>query len=197
MAGCRRARSCGRVRLQSLTLPARYRPVVPTRPASRLRQFARPLGIWAALLVLCLGLPHQLVLCTGPHCHGVIEFVHASGSCCAEHHDRSGNAPAQDTTAASHHGCCGAHDHDRGGDEREDDELRPDRHGCHDVPLALDEGPLPERTPLVAELAALPPAAWPLPGRAPRERAALLPPSTGPPRPSHLLACLETTVLQL
>lgn len=199
MAGCRRGRSCDRVRLQSIHPPARYRSDVPARPESRLRHFARPLVIWAALLVLCCGLPHQLVLCTGPHCHGVIEWVHASGSCCVGHHERSANPVSPEATAVgSHRGCCGDHDHDRAhGDEREDDTLRADHHGCHDVPLALDEGPLPERTELGAELALLPPAAWPTSVPAPRDDAELLPPTTGPPRPSRLLACRSTTVLQL
>lgn len=200
MAGCRRGWSCGSVRLQSIDPPARYRPAVPVRPHSRLRHFARPLVIWAALLVLCLGLPRQLVLCTGPHCHGVIEWLHASGACCAGHHERSAPAaPKHEATAVdSHRGCCGAHDHDHDlGDEREDDTLRADHHGCHDVPLALDEGPLPERTQLGAEPALLPPAIWPTFVPAPRENAALLPPTTGPPRPSRLLACRSTTVLQL
>ncbi|MBL8736454.1 MAG: hypothetical protein JNL12_08525 [Planctomycetes bacterium] len=170
------------------------------RPHSRLRHFARPLVIWAALLVLCCGLPRQLVLCTGPHCHGVIEWVHASGTCCAGHHERSAHPVSSEATAAgSHRGCCGDHhhDHERGGYEREDDTLRADHHGCHDVPLALDEGPLPERTQLGAELALLPPATWPTFVLAPRAHAALLPPTTGPPRPSRLLACRSTTVLQL
>jgi len=157
--------------------------------------------IWAALLVLCCGLPHQLVLCTGPHCHGVVEWVHASGSCCAGHHEGVVDAAAAGAAAAdSHRGCCAEHgsDHDHDpGDEREDDSLRADHHGCHDVPLAIDEGPLPERAQLGAELALLPPATWPMFVPPPRANAALLPPTTGPPRPSRLLACRSTTVLQL
>lgn len=217
--GCRCERARDSVRLQSGHPPARYRSVVPKRPQSPHSRLVRPIVIWAALLVLCLGLPHQLVLCTGPHCHGTIEFVHASGSCCAAHHERSVDPPAQRATAAgSHRGCCGAHagDHllgnacdgdqrdgddrdgdDRDGDERDGDALSPDRHGCHDVPLALDEGPLPERLELAIDLALLPPAPWPAVQLAPHDDAALLPPTTGPPRPRRQLACRRTTVLQL
>lgn len=156
------------------------------------------------LLVLGFCLKHQLVLCTGPHCHGALEWAHASGACCAGHHARSAPVPEQAATAVdSHRGCCGDHYHERdpgderGGDEREDDTLRADHHGCHDVPLALDEGPLPERSQLGAELALLPPATWPTFVPPPRADTVVLPPTTGPPRPSRLLACLDTTVLQL
>ena len=204
MVGCRRGRSCGSVRLQSFHLPARYRPAVSARPRSRPWHSARPLGIWVVLLVLGFCLKHQLVLCTGPHCHGALELAHASGACCAGHHERSVPVPKHEATAVgAQRGCCGNHDHDqdagdeRGGDEREDDTLRADHHGCHDVPLALDEGPLPERTELGAELALLPPATWPTFVPPPRANAAVLPPTTGPPRPSRLLACRSTTVLQL
>lgn len=169
--------------------------------------------IWAALLVLCLGLPHQLVLCTGPHCGGALEFVHASGACCASHHERSERAPARDavvTTASC--GCCDHGDRHLDGGERDGgerdggdpdggdpdgDSLCQDHHGCHDLPLAVDEGPLPERSELAAAVAQLPPACWSPMLPMPREAVQLPPPATGPPRPPDLLVCRSTIVLQL
>lgn len=139
-----------------------------------------------SLLVLCLGLPRLLVVCSGPHCHGSIEFVHASGSCCQEHHEVEVG--------------CGAHEHAQGddddGDYGEGDAAEPSRSGCTDVALSIAEGPLPERitfelldapaTDLVDSWLVDPPSAQP---------ATVLPPPTGPPRTDQRTELLATTVL--
>lgn len=199
---CRPGQVRGRVRLQSGSSPARYQPAVSTRHERPLHRLTRPIVIWAALLVLCLGLPHQLVLCTGPHCDGALEFVHASGACCASHHERSEPAPVREAVVVAPCGRCDHGDSHQDCERREDgdpdgDALRQGHHGCHDLPLAVDEGPLPKRSELAAAVAQLPPACWsPMPPM-PREAVQLPPPATGPPRPPELLVCRSTIVLQL
>lgn len=144
----------------------------------------RQISIWAVLLVFSLGLSQFLVVCTGPHCRGTIEFVHASGSCCQDHHE------VQDG--------CGEHDHgdDDGGECGEGDSAEPSRCGCTDVAFAIDEGPLPARitfefsdAPVVAVLDSCI-------AHSPSEQpATVLPPATGPPRTDQRTELLATTVL--
>lgn len=141
----------------------------------------RQFSIWAVLLVLCLGLPRFLVVCTGSHCQGSVEFVHAPGSCCEDHHE----VPDGCRECEHDDGDCG------GGDS-----VEPSRCGCTDVALVIDEGPLPERltfefsdAPVIAVL-----DSWP--AYSPSEqRVAVLPPATGPPRTDQRTELLATTLL--
>lgn len=170
------------LKLSGVAARSIYRVV--SRPGSQVSRQVRQISIWAVLVMLCLGLPRFLVVCTGPHCHGSIEFVHASGSCCQDHHEVEVD--------------CGEHDHggDDGGDCGEGDAAEPGRCGCTDIAFAIDEGPLPERVtfefgdaPVVAVL-----DEWPT--YSPTEKhAAVLPPATGPPRTDQRTELLATTLL--
>ena len=140
----------------------------------------RQTSVWAILVVLGLSFSRFLVVCTGPHCHGTVEFAHAPGSCCQDHHEILD----------------GRSEHDHGGDCDDDDAAKPSRCGCIDATLAIDEGPLPERfrfgfsdTPMVAVS-----EAWPEDPPS-EQRATVLPPATGPPRTDHRTELLATTLL--
>ena len=143
-------------------------------------------SIWAILVVLCLGLPRFLVVCNGPHCHGSIEFVHVSGSCCQDHHE-------VEVGCRDH-----AHDHDdHDGDGRgEGDRAQPGRGGCTDIAFAIEEGPVPERYKVDFHDGALVDvvAAWL--AFTPSVRVATVrPPATGPPRTDRRTDLLATTLL--
>lgn len=139
---------------------------------------------WLVALVLCLGLPRFLVVCSGPHCLGNVEFAHAKGSCCDGHHsDRSiagsgprshGEAPAPGEDSITAQGC-----------------------GCSDVPLAFEQGPLPSRfagnlgNPETVTCVSAHTAIH----AASEVRSVHVPPATGPPRTDSRTALLATTVL--
>lgn len=171
----------GELKLSGSAARSSYRVVSPL--GRQLLRQARQVSIWSVLFVLCLGLTRFLVVCTGPHCQGSVEFVHASGSCCQDHHEVQGG--------------CSEHDH---GDDHDDcgegDSAEPGRCGCTDVAFAIGEGPLPERitfessdAPVVAVL-----GAWPT--YSPSEpHVAVLPPATGPPRTDQRTELLATTLL--
>ena len=124
---------CLELKLSGFAARSSYRVV--SRLGSQVSRQIRQISILAVLLMLCLGLPRFLVVCSGPHCHGSIEFVHASGSCCQDHHEVEVG--------------CGAHEQDHGdddgGDCGEGDAAEPSRCGCTDVAFSIAEGPLPER----------------------------------------------------
>jgi len=175
---------CLELKLSGVAARSSY-PVV-SRLGSLVSRQVRQISIWAVLVVICLGLPRFLVVCTGPHCHGSVEFVHASGSCCEDHHEVQGS--------------CGAHDHDRGdhddGDCGGGDSALPGRCGCTDIAFAIEEGPLPERisfefhdapaVDVVDSWLAYTPSTQP---------ATVLPPATGPPRTDQRTELLATTLL--
>jgi len=144
----------------------------------------RQISIWAVLVMLCLGLPRFLVVCSGPHCHGSIEFMHASGSCCQDYHEVEVG--------------CSEHDHgdDEGGDCGEGDSAQSSCGGCTDVAFAIDEGPLPEK--VTFEFGDAPLLAVVDSGHtfSPRTQpATVLPPATGPPRTDQRTELLATTLL--
>lgn len=153
-----------------------------------LRQF-RQISIWSVLLVLCLGLQRLLVVCSGPHCHGSIEFAHASGSCCEDHHGVQGSCDERDHGSRDH----GA---DEDGDGDVGESVAPGPCGCTDVPVAIEEGPLPEG--IVFEFHDIPAItgidSWfayvPSP-----QAATVQPPATGPPRTDRRTQLLATTLL--
>jgi len=157
------------------------------RVVSRLSQVARQvrqISIWSVLFVICLGLPRLLVVCTGPHCHGSVEFVHASGSCCQDPH-------------AVEVGC-GPHEHEHGdeGECGDPESAEPSGCGCTDVAFSLGEGPLPER--ITFEFHESPAAdvadSW-LAYTPTAQPATVLPPATGPPRTDQRTELLATTLL--
>lgn len=135
---------------------------------------------WAVLLVLSLGLPRLLVVCTGPQCDSQIEFVHASSGCCGHDHDSvevdDGEVPAED-----------------GG------EAIRDGHGdCVDVALEIGMGPLPQRVALdTVSPVCLPPAACFVPRSLPALAAEVRPPPAGPPRTDQRTELLASTLLLL
>lgn len=148
---------------------------------SKLSRHTRHLLVWAVLLVTCCVLPRALVVCSGPHCESRIEFVHAGGACCD--HARE----PVDACAGQHHGEC------------DDDGEHPTKHsrcGCTDVPIAIDEVPLPQRVTLTL---GHPPALLeiePPPTIATRDDLQFeLPPATGPPRVDRRTELRRTTVL--
>lgn len=174
----------GELKLSGSAARSSYRVV--SHLGRQVSRQARQISIWAVLFVLCLGLPRFLVVCTGPHCQGSVEFVHAPGSCCQDHHEVS------DGCSEHEHG-----DNDAdGGDCGEGESAEPSRCGCTDVAFVIDEGPLPERitfefsdAPVVAVLDVSP-------AYSPSEqRAAVLPPATGPPRTDQRTELLATTLL--
>ncbi len=165
---------------------ARFSYGVVSHLGSQVSLQVRQISIWAVLLMLCLGLPRFLVVCTGPHCHGSIEFVHASGSCCQDHHE------VEVGCAAHEH----AHGEDDGGDCGDGETAEPSRCGCTDVAFSIAEGPLPERitfefhdapaVDVVDSWLAYTPNAQP---------DSVLPPATGPPRTDQRTELLATTLL--
>lgn len=173
---------CLELKLSGFAARSSYRVV--SRLGSQVSRQVRQISIWAVLFVICLGLPRFLVVCTGPHCHGSVEFVHASGSCCQDLH-----AVEVD---------CGPHEHDHGdeGDCGDRESAEPSRCGCTDVAFSIAEGPLPERitfefhdcpaVDVVDSWLAYTPSAQP---------ATVLPPSTGPPRTDQRTELLATTLL--
>ena len=170
------------LKLSGVAARSSYRVV--SRLGSQVSRQVRQISIWAVLFVICLGLPRFLVVCNGPHCHGSVEFVHASGSCCKDHHELRSS--------------CGTHDHDHGdeGDCGEGESAEPGRHNCTDVAFSIAEGPLPERitfefhdgpaVDVVDSWIAYSPSAQPAP---------VLPPATGPPRTDQRTELLATTLL--
>lgn len=158
------------------------------------------MSIWSVLLVLSLGLPRLLVVCKGPYCHGSIEFVHAPGSCCDDHQDLE--------CSGVEHGCSergviarggaaehGADAHDAAG-TADGDTVAAGPRRCTDVPLGLEDGPLPDR--MVFEFDAVPGLAgadsWGV-CLAAAEDAPVSQPATGPPRADRRTQLLATTVL--
>jgi hypothetical protein len=174
----------GELKLSGSAARSSYRVV--SRLGRQVSRQARQISIWAVLFVLCLGLPRFLVVCTGPHCQGSVEFVHAPGSCCQDHHE------VPDGCSGHEHG-----DNDAdGGDCGEGESAEPSRCGCTDVAFVIDEGPLPERitfefsdAPVVAVI-----DSWP-DYRPTEHLAAALPPATGPPRTDQRTELLATTLL--
>jgi len=172
------------LKLSGVAARSSYRVV--SRLGSQVSRQIRQISILAVLLMLCLGLPRFLVVCSGPHCHGSIEFVHASGSCCQDHHEVEVG--------------CGAHEHahgeDNGGDCGDGETAEPSRCGCTDVAFSIAEGPLPERitfefhdapaVDVVDSWLAYTPSAQP---------DTVLPPATGPPRTDQRTELLATTLL--
>lgn len=135
-------------------------------------------------LFLCLGVQRFIVVCNGPECDGVIEWLHCSRACCVEVGDHE-----TDCADGCGHSC---HEGDRG-QERESVRQAP---CCSDTPLSVEEGPPPERLTWHVEVVAHGwVGAW---ERAPLQAAHPLhefPPSTGPPRVAQALGLLATTVL--
>lgn len=170
------------LKLSGVAARSNYRVV--SRLGSQVSRQVRQTSIWAVLLVICLGLPRFLVVCNGPHCHGSVEFVHASGSCCNDHHELRSS--------------CGTHDDDHGdeGDCGEGESAEPGRHNCTDVAFSIAEGPLPERitfefhdgpaVDVVDSWIAYSPSVQPAP---------VVPPATGPPRTDQRTELLATTLL--
>ena len=171
-------------------MAARSSSRVVSRPGSQVSRQVRRISIWAVLLVICLGLPRFLVICTGPHCHGSVEFVHASGSCCRDQHEVEVGRHSHDHD----------HDHDHGdeGDSGERESAEPRRCGCTDVAFSIAEGPLPER--ITFEFHDSPAVdvvdSW-LAGTPRAQLATVLPPATGPPRTDRRTELLATTLLLL
>jgi hypothetical protein len=132
---------------------------------------ATRLAVWVVLLVLCLGTTRSLVICTGPHCEGRIEVLHAGGSCCEHAHDQD----ADDSHGPAISEGCGR---------------------CVDVALGIGVGPVPERLSLDEEA----PCCW-LPAtsvvpRSPDLHAVVLqPPATGPPRTDQRTGLRASTLL--
>jgi hypothetical protein len=159
-----------------LAMPARR-----GSPTQRMAQF-----LWVCAALWCLVMPRALVLCTGPHCQGSIEFVHAPGSC-------------GDGDHASGGGCCAhAHSDDQSGERGDGDCAEPNGGGCSDVAVAIDEGPQPQRitfefadAPLVPQL-----DTW-LPYTPRLVAGTELTRTTGPPRADQRTQLLATTVLRV
>lgn len=170
------------LKLSGIAARSSYRVVF--RLGHQASRQVRQISIWAVLFMLCLGLPRLLVVCTGPHCQGSIEFVHASGSCCEDHHEVQGG--------------CGEHDH--GEDDRRDcgegDSVESGGCGCVDIALSIGEGPLPERVTFEFHAASVVAVVDSWLGYKPREQFVMeLPPSTGPPRTDQRTELLATTLL--
>lgn len=140
-------------------------------------------------LVLLIGMTRQLVICTHEGGQAHIEFAHVEGS--SSHHGH-------------HHGGCNHVHFDFGAQSvdghEHDDECDDPHSSCDHVHLSVDVGPKPigdvVDVPLADSI-----AMW-LPPQVHDElvataRAALPPPSTGPPRPRprQYLALLASTVL--
>lgn len=130
---------------------------------------------WGVLLVLALGLPRLLVVCTGPHRDSRIEFVHQNGTC---GHDHEG----EDDAAVGDRGVVAREGHD----------------GCVDLALDIDTGPLPQRVVFdPPSPSCLPAAASLVPESLPPLAAAVRPPTTGPPRTDQGTELLASTRLLL
>lgn len=151
-------------------------------PGSIARRAAQLL--WVAFALWCLVPLRFLVICTGPHAQGSVEFAHAAGSCCGDHHE-------------AHDGC--GDDHrvgDSDGGNVHGDHAESSRGRCWDVPLAIDEGPLPERVTidLHSDLVVAVLEAW-CSGSLQAWFEAVRPPATGPPRTDQRTELLATTLL--
>lgn len=172
---------CPELKLSGIAARSSYRVVF--RLGHQVSRQVRQISIWAVLFMLCLGLPRLLVVCTGPHCQGSIEFVHASGSCCEDRHE------VQDG--------CREHDHgEGGGDCGEGDSVESGGCGCVDIAFSIGEGPLPERVTFEFHDAPVAASVDSWPAYMPREQFATeLPPSTGPPRTDQRTELLATTLL--
>lgn len=172
------------LKLSGVVARSNYRVV--SRLGHQVSRKVRQVSVWVVLFVLCLGIPRCLVVCTGPHCQGSIEFVHASGSCCKDHHDLQGSCSVPEH---------GHRDHDES-DCGEGESAAPSRCGCTDVAFSVAYGPLTERiafefhdspaVDVVDSWIAYTPSAQPAP---------VLPPATGPPRTDQRTELLATTLL--
>jgi hypothetical protein len=137
----------------------------------RLARTPIQIAIWAALLVLSLGLPRFLVVCSGPHCDVRIELAHPSGNC----------------------------DHSHGGasDEDQGDAYCKDLGQCVDAALGLATGPLPERVVLGQPNLVCAGMVTPFSLDCPVHYAVSRPPTTGPPRTDQRTELLASTLLLL
>lgn len=150
------------------------------------------IGIWLVLVVLGLGLPRWLVVCSGPHCHGSVELAHARGGCCSGRHELR---PVQ--ACCEHgHGAGGACATGLAGLDSGRPSLADGCGSCEDVPLAFVEGPLPERQSHdLGDAVAL--VGIVVVCTAPMQTGSVVvgPPATGPPRTDPRTALRATTVL--
>lgn len=141
----------------------------------------------AALVVVCLGLPQALVVCTQPCCGGHVKLTTA----CA----LLANAPAAPGEAAGCP-CCGRRDKegDRGPGERNTVGCR----GCAHVSLGTDLGMPPADADVHADASVFERIDL-LAAVQPRSDAAGCehPPSTGPPRCDRRTALRAITVLRI
>lgn len=142
------------------------------------------------MLVLLLGLPRFLVLCTNDAHGSHVEFAHVSGACCEHDHDHGVGGGGDDGG-----GDDGGHDGDGRGEREPASAPNP---LCEHVEWLIDAAPTPRTAADDA-----PPPAWlgaaPVPRfvRASETRAVVLPPATGPPRRDRRLLLRETTLLLL
>lgn len=149
---------------------------------------ARHAIVLALALVIFLGFPRLLVVCSGPHCADRIQLLHATGSCCGD-----------ELTADGDGDCASPHDSHSGSLPSDDEEqVLPAGCGCTDVPLAIDEGPAPEPPHFVVNATtAIASVAWQPIAVLTEGTPLALPPPTGPPRTDQRIELLATTLLLL
>ena len=151
---------------------------------------------FVALLVMALGLPRLLMLCTHDGGPAHLEFAHSPAGCCSSHADEAETAPVDDHLGSS----------ELGGSELGSSELGGHRRGnggsCEHSSLAIELGTsrkwqLPReladggaQAGLLAWLQAIPAEVWACTA-IPR-----LPPTTGPPRIDRRTERIVTTVLR-